>query len=226
MAISPDGGVVLYGMDFSVYVRIARLALFGKAVEYRLEHLNPFETDPAKAGPDLHPFGKMPVLRHGDLTLYETQAIVRYVDEGFPGPDLMPGTPPQRARQNQIVGICDSYLYRPLVWGLFVETVSKPLKGEAVDEAVAEAAEAEVVRAFEALTPLLAAKPSGPAGFDAGDVFLAPMMDYGMRSERGARAAGRFPALVDWWRSARVQPCMAATVSADLPPEMPGDRIL
>ncbi len=225
MTHASDGAAVLYGMDFSVYVRIARLALFAKGVDYRLEHLNPFEQDPAKAGPDLHPFGKMPVLHHDGLTLYETQAIVRYVDEGFPGPNLMPGTPRQRALQNQIVGICDNYLYRPLVWGLFVETVSKPLKGEASDDAVADAAEAEVTRAFAALSPLLAAKPTGHAGFDMADMFLAPMMDYGMRSARGARAADGFPNLVGWWRTARAEPCMAATISANLPPDMPADQV-
>jgi len=213
-------------MDFSVYVRIARFALFEKGVDYRLEHLNPFEPDPGKAGPDLHPFGKMPVLRHGGLTFYETQAIVRYVDEAFPGPVLTPGDAAQRGLQNQIVGICDNYLYRPLVWGLFVETVSKPLKGETVDDAVAAAAETDVARAFGALTPLLSAKETVSSGIDIADLFLAPMMDYGMRSEQGARAAERFPDLLAWWRQIRACPGMVATRSRELPSDMPEDRVL
>ena len=90
--------VELHGMDFSVYVRIARLALAEKGVPYRLVPLNPFAEDPPDPNKELHPFGKMPVLRHDGCLIYETQAIVRYIDEGFSGPRLLPSGALDRAR--------------------------------------------------------------------------------------------------------------------------------
>ena len=31
----------------------------------------------------LHPFNRVPILRHGDFTVYETSAIASYIDEAF-----------------------------------------------------------------------------------------------------------------------------------------------
>lgn len=44
-----------------------------------------------------HPHGKVPVLADGDLVLYESSAIVEYLDERYPDPALMPRTPAERA---------------------------------------------------------------------------------------------------------------------------------
>ena len=38
----------------------------------------------------IHPFGKIPVMRHGDLELFESKAICTYIDRAFDGPPLMP----------------------------------------------------------------------------------------------------------------------------------------
>ena len=89
----------LYGLERSVYTRIARLALEEKGVPYALCEVEIF-------GPDgvppehlaRHPFGRIPVLEHGDFWLYETTAITRYVDEAFPGPNLQPHEPMAQAR--------------------------------------------------------------------------------------------------------------------------------
>ena len=34
----------------------------------------------------LHPFDRVPILQHADFMLYETSAIVTYLDEVFPQP--------------------------------------------------------------------------------------------------------------------------------------------
>lgn len=38
----------------------------------------------------IHPFGKIPAMRHGDVTLCESRAIISYIDRTFDGPSLMP----------------------------------------------------------------------------------------------------------------------------------------
>jgi len=59
----------------------------------------------------IHPFGKMPVLRHGDFELYESKAIATYLDRAFPGPPLFPSEPRLAALTEQWVSLVNSMLY-------------------------------------------------------------------------------------------------------------------
>ncbi len=93
---------VLYGYDASAYPRIARLMLVEKGVDHdymRVANWSGYEKLPGFE--DLHPFAKVPVFEHGGFRLYETGAILRYVDEAFQGPALQPAScsrpPPRRS---------------------------------------------------------------------------------------------------------------------------------
>lgn len=65
--------VVIYGFAQSSYVRTTRLVCEEKGVAYELA---PVEFG-SPAHLELHPFGKIPAFRHGDLVLHETSAIAR-----------------------------------------------------------------------------------------------------------------------------------------------------
>jgi len=45
----------------------------------------------------LNPHGKVPALVDGDLALYESQAILEYLDDRYPAPSLLPADPVARA---------------------------------------------------------------------------------------------------------------------------------
>lgn len=77
--------VRLCGAAWSVYVRIARPGLGEKQVNYGLVEVDIF-AEPLKR----HPFGRIPTFDHGDFCLSETGAIVRYIDNVFPGCKLQP----------------------------------------------------------------------------------------------------------------------------------------
>jgi glutathione S-transferase len=55
------------------------------------------------------PFAKVPAFEHDGFALYETQAIMRYVDERFAGTPLQPEDVHEWSRMNQIIGIVDAY---------------------------------------------------------------------------------------------------------------------
>jgi glutathione S-transferase len=59
----------------------------------------------------IHPFGKMPVMRHGDFELYESKAIASYLDRSFPGPPLFPSEPRLAALTEQWVSLVNSMIY-------------------------------------------------------------------------------------------------------------------
>lgn len=53
----------------------------------------------------IHPFGKVPVLKHRDVELYETSAIARYVDASFDGPKFFPSDPLAAAKVEQWISL-------------------------------------------------------------------------------------------------------------------------
>src|SRR5437763_1834273 len=77
---------VVYGFPRSTYVNIVRLILTHKDVPYTFHDLETVMGEQPHLS--LHPFNRVPILRHGDFTVYETSAIASYVDEAFAGPSL------------------------------------------------------------------------------------------------------------------------------------------
>ncbi len=61
---------------------------------------------------DRHPFGRMPVLDHDGFILYETQAILRYLDRILAEPRLTPSDARLAARMDQVMNINDWYLFQ------------------------------------------------------------------------------------------------------------------
>ena len=91
--------VTLLGFPRSTFVQIVGLVLTHKDVPYTFRDLEPDMGSPVHLA--LHPFDRVPILQHGDFTLYETSAIVAYLEEVFPTPPLQPETAQDRARMNQ-----------------------------------------------------------------------------------------------------------------------------
>jgi glutathione S-transferase len=103
---------VIYGPAFSTYVRSVLLTLEEKGAPYRLEEINILED--AHQTPEhraRHPFVKVPAFEHDGFELYETVAMMLYVDETFEGPSLQPTAPRERARMAQVLGIMNAYAY-------------------------------------------------------------------------------------------------------------------
>lgn len=192
----------LYGADYSVYVRIARLALLEKGVAHDLVPVDIF----AEVGKPVshlarHPFGKIPALAHGDFDLYETGAITRYVDEAFDGPALQPADARIRARMNQIISIADGYVYPQVVWGLYVECMEKPKRGEAQDEGRVEEARGIARISLDVLADLLA-EQRWMCGdrLTLADLYLAPMIDYALEVPEFGEMFAEHRNLGDWWQ--------------------------
>jgi len=104
--------LTLLGDVRSSYTRTVRMALAEKGLAYRFQPCVPHSPQVLA----LHPFGRIPALRDGETTLFETSAIVRYLDEAFgAGPLLLPGSPLARAHCEQWVSAVNAYLYDTMV---------------------------------------------------------------------------------------------------------------
>src|SRR5215472_10615812 len=130
---------IVHGIPGSPYVRAALLALEEKGADY---HLAAMRFGTLKQEPHLsrHPFGRIPAFEHDGWKLYETQAIMRYVDAALPGPRLQPEEPRAAARMNQVMGIVDWYLMPQVARTIVFNRVVAPRFGMPVNEdAVAKA---------------------------------------------------------------------------------------
>jgi glutathione S-transferase len=192
--------LVLYGWSRSVYTRIARLVLEEKGVAYALHEVEIFGPSGVPAEHlARHPFGRIPVLAHGELEFYETAAICRYIDETFPGPSLQPPTPTARARMAQVIGILDSYAYRPMVWGVFVQRVGRPLRGDTADEGVVAAALKQVATVLDALASLQGQEPYlAGSSLTLADLHAYPMLKYLSLTSEGSAALAARPQFREW----------------------------
>lgn len=207
------GKPVLFGADYSVYVRAARLALHEKGIDYDLVPVDVFaEGGPPPSHLARQPFGRIPAFAHGWFALYETGAITRYVDEAFDGPALQPADPRSRARVNQIISIADSYIYPVLVWGIYVEQVSKPARGEPGDETRLAASLAAAPVILKALADLMGDGPwFGGAALTLADLHAAPMIDCFAKAPDSLPMIGVHANLRAWWSRMQERASMRQT---------------
>lgn len=114
--------IVVHGVPGSPYLRSALLGLEEKGMSYKLAAV-PFGTQRGAEHLEKHPFGRIPILDHGNFRMYETQAILRYVDTlGSTGTGtLQPRDARAAARMDQIVGIVDWYVFPTITVGITAE---------------------------------------------------------------------------------------------------------
>jgi glutathione S-transferase len=201
--------VTIFGTGLSTYVRTARLVCEEKGVAY--EHDEVQIGSPELAA--LHPFGKVPVFRHGDFQLYETVAIARYVDASFPGPKLWPADLKQAALVDQWINVVSAYVYPAVL----VEVFQRRVGIRPPDE---EAVKAALPRIEKALAVFSTALEAGPffAGsqLTAADLFVAPIIFYLKMVPEGAMLQGH-PSVGRWFEAVASRPSFAATMPK-LPP--------
>ena len=178
--------LTLYGFPQSSYVRTARMALAEKGVAYAYEPVA-LHSEAIKA---LHPFGRVPALRDGDFTLYETTAIVRYIDESFDGPSLIETNVAKRARMEQYASLINCHGYDAMIRRYVLQYVLA--KENAPDRTVIDKAVPEIKSLLEVFD-----RAYGPRNTLAGDtvtladLLLAPIVFYlGKFPESKALLAG------------------------------------
>ena len=189
----------LLGFEDSVYSWSARAGLVAKGVDFSYQEINPFEVDQRAGLLAHHPLGRVPVLMHDDFTVYETSAILSYVERGFDGPSLMPEGARAQARALQVAEIVGSYVYWPCVRQMFSHGFYRPKLGADFDEGVIEdglmAAE-PVLSALEGIASeglVLNRK-----GLTVADLMLVPMLRYFRAAKAGADMLEAHESLSDW----------------------------
>jgi glutathione S-transferase len=160
-----------------------------------------------------HPFGRVPVLEHDGFMLYETQAILRYLDRILPMPSLTPADPRRAARMDQAMNINDWYLFHGVGNVIIFHRVIAPrIMGKAPDEAAIEAAMPKAKVVFNELARLLGENAyfSGDA-ISLADLMLAPAVEYFTLVPEWSVLGAPHANLVNWIARMQARPSMQAT---------------
>ena len=181
----------IISVPFSNYVRALRMLCEEKGVAYKLNPARPHSPDVDA----IHPAGQIPCMRHGDVALFESQAIATYIDKAFPGPKFFPEDAAAAARVVQWISYGNVKVDRWIMRECVVPSVFFD-KAKGPDTVRIAAAVPEIDKCLKALEGGI-----GKTGYLAGsgltfaDMNVLPMLDTFAQFPQGKELLPKHPAL-------------------------------
>ena len=203
---------VVHTIPGSPFARAVFATLEEKSAPYRIAPVAPGSH---KSPEHLarHPFGRVPVLEHDGFVLYETAAILRYLDRVLPDPRLTPADARRAARMDQLMSINDWYLFQGVANVIIFHRVVGPrVMGLTPDEAAIEAAMPKARAVFEELARLLGGQPffAGDA-ISLADLLVAPQLAFFTQTPEWAVLGAPHKNLAAWLARMEARPSLQAT---------------
>jgi glutathione S-transferase len=203
---------IVHSIPGSPFGRTVLAMLEEKGASYRLSPVAPgtFRSPQHLAR---HPFGRVPVLEHDGFSLYETQAILRYLDRVLPAPALTPADPRRASRMDQVMNVNDWYLFQGVgnVIG-FQRVIGPMLMGLTPDEAVIAAAMPQARAVFEELARLLGEQPYfAGEEMSLADLLVGPQIGFFTQTPEWSVLGTPHANLVAWLARIEARPSMKAT---------------
>lgn len=174
------GAVKVYGVGASPFVATVLLCLEEMGADYELVPLDMAARE-QRTEPYLsrNPFGKIPALEDGELTLFESHAISRYVLRKYGGTsaatDLLRESSLKELAMVDLWTEVEAHQYQPAIVNVVRQCVILPFIGGTRDQAVVD----EYVGKLEKVLDVYEARLSAHA-YLAGDFFsLADLVHFG-----------------------------------------------
>ncbi|GMH30993.1 hypothetical protein Nepgr_032836 [Nepenthes gracilis] len=144
--------IKLYGLGMSTCTARTMACLHEKEVEFEFIIVDLFGGE-NKDAPFLskNPFGQVPVLQDGDLTLFESRAITSYVTEKYKGQgyDLVRHGNPKEAALVKVWMEVESHRYHPSISPIIYECLVYPAYGRTPNQAVIDASVAKLANVLD-----------------------------------------------------------------------------
>ncbi|HXN31343.1 MAG TPA: glutathione S-transferase N-terminal domain-containing protein [Polyangiaceae bacterium] len=124
------------------------------------------------------PFGQIPVIDDGDFRLYESRAIIRYLDQVLPGATLTPSDPKGRGLMEQWISV-ETSNFTPHAMTIIYQLFFGPMRGAQPDPAKVEEGRTKLAKSVEVLDRQLAGGPYllGER-FSLADICYMPYFEY------------------------------------------------
>jgi glutathione S-transferase len=205
----------IIGSSQSTYTRVVCMVCEEKGIEYVL-------TERMLRAPEIlaiHPFGKMPVLRHGDVKLFESKAIATYLDRSFPGPQLIPSDPRLAALTEQWVSLVNTVMDGTLIRTYLYAYIAPKTSDGKPDRDAIEAVMPAVREQIGVLDKAVAS-----SGYLVDDLFtfadinLLPILYRVRQVPEGADALAAATHLAGYYDTHAARPSFARTIPPPGPP--------
>ena len=199
----------IIGMPQSTFVRAVRMVCEEKGVPYELTMARPHS-------PELnavHPLGRIPGMRHGDLALYESKAIATYIDGTFDGPKVIPENPTKAAHVEQWVSLINTG-FDPVMMRQYLLSYLFPKGADGKpDRAVIDAAIPVMEKQFGIIDQAVA-KTGHLVGdsFTFADIDLMPILFYMHRPSESAEMLKSHKNLATYYAKHSERPSFKNTV--------------
>jgi len=199
----------------STYARAVCMLCEEKGIDYDL-------TEAMLGAPELraiHPFGRMPVLRHGDVVLFESKAIATYLDLAFDGPRLIPTEPHRAALAEQWISVVNTTIDRTMIRTFLFAYIGPKVATDGPDRETILSVMPAVLEQIAVLDRAVA-----ETGFLVGDAYsfadinLMPILDRVRLPPDGAQALAGAPNLSAYYQRHAQRPSFTRTVPPPGPP--------
>jgi glutathione S-transferase len=205
----------IIGFPQSTYTRVVRMVCEEKGIDYVL-------TQVLLRAPEvfaIHPFGKMPVLRHGDFALCESKAIATYLDRSFAGPPLIPSEPRLAGLTEQWVSLVNTVMDATLI-RTYLLAYAFPSTADGKPDRTAVDAVTPAVREQLAILDQAVAATGHLVGdqFTLADINLLPILYYIRQLPEGAQAFAAATHLASYYDRNAARPSFARTIPPPGPP--------
>ena len=201
--------VQIFGVAFSSYVWMVRMVCEEKRVPYELVPAG-LRSEEIHA---IHPFGKMPVMRHGDLGLCESKAISTYIDKSFPGPKLIPEDPRGAAEVEKWISLVNTAIDPCMIRTYVIaHLIPKGANGQP-DRAVIEGALPTMQKQIDVLDGAVARTGYLVAdGFSLADINLLPVLHFVQQCPEGNDMVRSAKSLRDYFARHSERPSFQSTM--------------
>ena len=189
---------IVYTSFTSPFGRSVRISLYERGIEHQVV---PSSREQRRVPEHLarHPFAKVPVLEHDDFSIYETQAILRYVADVFPGDPLVPSAPQAAARMNQVIGIIDAYFFSQVASPIAGERIFAKIMGIAPDEEKIKAHVPNAHTCCAAIDAILGDRSYIAGGaLSLADIMAGPHLAVFAGTPEGLTVLAKYPRLRRW----------------------------
>jgi glutathione S-transferase len=205
----------ILGAPQSNYVWVCRIACEEKGVPYKLVPVRPHSPEIDA----IHPFGKIPAMRHGEVKLFESKAICTYIDRAFPGPALVPMEPVGHALCEQWISTVNTTIDIAMLRTYGVAYFFPGTSDGKPDRAVVDAAAAKLAKPFDVLEAALAGTGHlVGASFTLADANLVPILYYMSRLPESGKLLKERAKVASFLERMLAR----GSVKATIPPPMPG----
>ncbi len=154
---------------------------------------------------ETQPFGVVPAIDDDGFKLYESRAIMRYLDETLPGIALTPKDAKGKARMEQFISIEHSY-FSSHAMKIVGQKLMNPMRGQATDESIVEAARKALTTSLDVAEKEVAAHGfMGTTQFSLADIDWMPYVEYLFAAGSGDLFTSR-EHLGAWWKKVSERP--------------------